>query len=359
MSRKILISGTGLLTPLGVGTETNWARLLRGDVWCNEGKVPLESDSNARVTQLGSRAAREAIDQAHWSDKTLSDDRTALVIGTSKGPIEEWLNPLAPLRTLFGVSATASEIGQLLKMGNGPRLTLSAACASGLHAIVHAMQLIRQHRIDRAIVVGTESSLHPVFGATFKRLGVLAKPQVGCRPFDRDRTGFLMSEAAAAICVEATDATRGLFLTAGGMGGDATHLTGADPDGHQLRRLIQTVARGETYDFIHAHGTGTETNDPVELAAIEATVGGAHLPSIYSHKAAIGHTQGSAGVISIVINCLIHEHAQIPPNPNTTKPLPYNTVRIEQESHKREVRRSLALAAGFGGAMGVVGIRKM
>jgi 3-oxoacyl-[acyl-carrier-protein] synthase II len=224
--------------------------------------------------------------------------------------------------------------------------------------------LIADGQADRVLVVGAESSLHPLLIQSFARLGVLPPEGVGCRPFDLHRAGFLMSEAAAAVCLESSDAGNPDTLPKSfatverfAFGGDAFHLTGGDPSGQTLRRLLSHVIDQRPVDVVHAHGTGTEFNDPVELAAIEATLRECDCPaSLYSHKGALGHSLGAAGLVSVAINCMIHREGIVPPNVRTQSPLPVGRVSIESAPRRRSVRRSLALAAGFGGSMAAVSL---
>lgn len=378
---RVAIAGYGLITPLGTSAAQTWDAMLGGRVIENHSAALHTSRSDLpRVSSLAIHAAREATGAAGWSREQLScDGATAIVVGTSKGPVESWLTAppehmassecvAAGLDDVFGLAAVCDVVAADSGAGEGPRLTLSAACASGLHALGRAWMMIRSRQVERAIVVAAESSLHPLFLGSFKRLGVLSKGGVGCRPFDETRDGFLMSEAAAAVCLTAresdaddaetcqsrVDATGDIFVDRFALGGDATHLTGGDPQGRLLRRLIAEVAGSQPIDLVHAHGTGTITNDPVELAAIDATARGR--PNVFSHKAALGHSLGAAGLVSIVLNSMMHERGIIPPNARTAQPLRTAHVKIARDAVRRDVRRSLAIAAGFGGPTAVVGL---
>jgi 3-oxoacyl-(acyl-carrier-protein) synthase len=142
------------------------------------------------------------------------------------------------------------------------------------------------------------------------------------------------------------------------MGADASHLTAADPAGRVLTHLISKVTQGGRVDLIHAHGTGTLANDPTELAAIDAALAPRQDPpaALYSHKGALGHSLGAAGLVSIALNVLAHRHVTIPPNVRTTRPLPCRAATISPVARHRRVHRSLSLAAGFGGATAAVGL---
>ena len=262
--QSVRITGLGLCTPLGATLGDTWAALLAGKFITDHSRAAGEYDA-PRVCALADRAAREAVKEAGWNDGDLRE--AGLVVGTSKGPIESWIpsqsSVLSPQHLCLGLSGIASSLNFI----GGPRLTISTACASGLHALIRGAMLLNEG-YSRVLVVAAESSLHPLFLASFKRLGVLAPPEIGCRPFDLERQGFLVSEAAAAVCLEKK--AGGLQVERFALGGDATHLTGADPQGRMLRRLLATVIDGRAVDLIHAHGTGTEANDAVELAAIES-----------------------------------------------------------------------------------------
>jgi 3-oxoacyl-[acyl-carrier-protein] synthase II len=234
--------------------------------------------------------------------------------------------------------------------------------------------MIQSGEASQALVVATEASVHPLFLGSFQRLGVLARPGVGCRPFDRNREGFVMSEAAAAVLLKAQDepesprpAGRGssagssapapIYLDRFALGADATHLTGGDPDARVLRHLLARVIDHRPVDLFHAHGTGTITNDPTELAAIESVLANQPAPpALYSHKGALGHSLGAAGLVSVVLNCQAHASGVVPPNVQTRDPLPTARVTLSPGPVRRPVRRSVAVAAGFGGAMAAVSL---
>ena len=368
------ITGWGLATPLGLSASETWRNLLAGRHIMDHARVPTPPmPSRARVSQLALIAACEALSQSNWSDDILHDDQTALVIGTSKGPVEEWLtpprgntaNPYADNigAAGYGLAQIATDLAEDLQLGTGPRLTLSAACASGLHALIRATLMLKSGEAKRALVVAVESSLHPLFQGCFQRLGVLPKPGVGCKPFDQHRDGFLMSEAAAAVCLAAIDdsaqSTSGLHIDCFAFGGAAGHLTAGEADGAVLQYLLTRVIDGRPIDLIHAHGTGTRVNDAVELAAIEsvlANISSFASPILYSHKGALGHSLGAAGLVAIVLNCLMHTHGVIPPNVQTTTPLPTKRVILSQKMISRPIHRSLIAASGFGGPTAVVSI---
>jgi 3-oxoacyl-[acyl-carrier-protein] synthase II len=350
MMQSPQIVGIGLLTPLGNSAEQTWQSLLAGRSIAHHARVS-DIVGDARCAQLAAAAAEEAVQNAGWSRKILSDDRTALIVATSKGPIECWL---AGRVGDSGLAQIALHVARDLGMNSSPCLTISAACASGLQGLIRAAMGLAAGDFDRAVVVAAEASIHPLFIGSFNRLGVLPPQGHGCRPFDKSRRGFLMSEAAAAVCLEKSgngivQIDRYLMLA------DATHLTAGDPHGSSLRRALSHVIHHDKIDFVHAHATGTEQHDPVELAALESTLLPDNAPPIYSHKAALGHSLGAAGLVSVVLNCLVHRTSTIPPNVNTTDPLPAR-LPIHRNCQSLPIHRSVAIASGFGGALAVVSL---
>jgi 3-oxoacyl-[acyl-carrier-protein] synthase II len=368
-----LITGRGLVTPLGACARSTWASLLAGRSITTHARAcesaGLPNDSN-RIFDLAARAAEEAIRDAGWSRQMLSDDETALVVGTSKGPIENWLTALSHMSDatyvsageLWGLHEISTELAARLGIRHSPRRTYASACASGLHALIGACLLIRQGAARRAIVVAVESSLHPIFTASFARMGVMARD--GCRPFDERRDGFVLSEAAAAVCLETVPRRPAhVAIDRLSLAADPTHLTGVDPSAQTLRHVIRTILAGGPVDVVHAHGTGTDLNDPAELAAIDDCLADVQpcqpderVP-VYSHKAALGHSLGAAGLVSVVLNVTMHEEGIIPPNAHTSRPLPSQRLQIANQPENRPISRSLALAAGFGGAVAGVSLR--
>jgi 3-oxoacyl-[acyl-carrier-protein] synthase II len=358
----LTIDAWSALTAFGDLAST-WDSLLEGRCIDDHARVPYEL-RHGRAQALADAVASE-------TTRAGCDSDAAVIVATSKGSVEDWLacNTSGGLRP-EGLSDLATRLAVPLC---GPRLTVSAACASGLHALVRGAMMIRSRQVRQVLVVAVEASLHPLFLGSFQRLGVLAPPGHGCRPFDESRRGFLMSEAAAAVLLRAGDcrtsdveAPRGVAsgdnetviqLEHFALAGDGTHLTGGDPDGTVLRRMLSRVMDGRPVDLVHAHGTGTVAHDPVELAAIEATVpAGNDLPSLYSHKGALGHSLGASGLVSVVLNCEAHRRGVVPPNAQTRAPLAAGRVSIDLHAVRRPVRRSVAVAAGFGGAMAAVSL---
>jgi 3-oxoacyl-[acyl-carrier-protein] synthase II len=341
---------------LGRTADATWRALLRGEHITTHSRLDASVHPHLpRVSSLAIEAARQAISEAGW----IGDD-AAIIVGTSKGPVEQWLKQphrekQREQRDDFGLSAMAADIATHTGFSFGARLTLSAACASGLHALIRGCMLIQSCEAKRVLVVAAEASVHPLFLASFGRLGVLPPPGGLCRPFDIHRSGFLMSDAAAAVCLQA-DSDNGIHVDRFAMGGDATHLTGSTSDGAALRYLLKR-AMPENPDLIHAHGTGTTLNDEIEIRELQSAVkNSGEKPQIFSHKGAIGHTLGASGLVSVVINCICHRTDIVPGNVNTHHPLVHDGLSISQSPINRPVRRSLVIASGFGGPIAIVAL---
>jgi len=374
-----VITSAGLVTALGQDAQETWNALLAGEFITDHARIRFDArEGEARVLGLARQAVRQAAPSAR-AGKAPSPERKAIVVATSKGPIEQWLYPPKHMAESpyvigglhpMGLGEIAARLGEEMNC-HGPRLTISAACASGLVAMIRAAMLIRHRQADRVLVVAAEASVHPLFIGSFRRLGVLPKSGSVCRPFDLHRDGFLMSEAAAAVWIERAadienvpdDSTSNrlrLAIDGFALGGDAIHLTGMDPSGRVLRRVIRQAIGDQPVDLVHAHGTGTILNDPVELAAIEAAVASqAEPPRIYSHKGALGHSLGASGLVSVILNYLIHSHGIVPPNATTPSPIDSGRLRIEPQSMPRRVNRSLAISAGFGGAIAAMAFKTL
>jgi len=351
-----VITGHGLVTALGDSAATTWAGLLGGRFISDHARLAVESRKGvSRVSLLAIRAAREAVQSAEVS--SLRD--AALVVGTSKGPVEAWIGGGgASAESGWGLAVIASDLAREFGIA-GPRLTVSTACASGLHALIRAAMMIRSGEASRVLVIAAEASVHPLFVASFERLGIIPPAGFGCRPFDRDRKGFVMSEAAAAVWVEArsADDVSGVVVDRFAMGADATHLTRTSADAQPLERALKRVWDPEGVDLVHAHGTGTIHNDATELAVLErlsATAAGG--PAVYSHKGALGHSLGAAGLVSVVLNVLAHRTGTIPGNIRVAEPLRTANLQLSAVAVLRPVRRSLAVAAGFGGQIAAVSL---
>jgi len=369
-----VIAGVGLVSPLGDCLDTTWQALLAGRYITDHSPAQFADEPGApRIVHLAVAAAKEAMRSAGGAASGTAARNAAVIIGTSKGPAQRWISPRSTQISIANITAgrcgrvdvaglgeIAAAVAHELDL-SGPRLTYSSACASGLHALIRGAMMIIDGDVDAALIVGAESSLQEIFLASFQRLGLLADPKIGCRPMDEFRDGLLVSEAAAAVWMVRSDSVdiasvrRPIIVESMFMGSDGHHLTGVDPAGMALRRLIDPTLGESGVDLVHAHATGTRANDAVELDAIdEALVCRGCKAIAYSHKGALGHSLGASGMVSTVLAVKSYQTGIVPGNIRTDHPLPSRNLRILQQPIHATIARTLILAAGFGGPVATV-----
>jgi 3-oxoacyl-[acyl-carrier-protein] synthase II len=257
----------------------------------------------------------------------------------------------------------------------GPVITSVAACAAGAYAFVEAKWIIDRGEADVVIVGGSEASLHPLTIAAFDNMRALSRrnddPQGACRPFDRDRDGFVFGEGAVALVVERLEhaLARGARIYAelagGAMTCDAYHITAPEPSGEVAARAMTGALRAaglapEEVDYIVAHGTGTPLNDATETAAIKRALGEhAYRVAISSPKSMVGHLLGGAGALSALTAVLAIHEGVIPPTINLENPDPACDLDyVPGAARRAEVRTALVNAFGFGGQNASVVFRR-
>ena len=354
MRQPLAITGCALLTPLDGPTQTTWSAIRAGK---SVGTQVAVNDRLLDADESLDRSIRLALAVAKQALAGKPTDNTALFCGTSKGPVGTMLQALQqfherkPLNRMqathiaLGVGAMGTLVAERLNLPAGH--TSVAACSSGLHALHRAAQSIWRGECRRALVVAADASLHPLFPASFARLGVLSPTDPDgirhCRPFSPDGQGFFLIEAAAALLLEdasvASDIKPLAMLTDSWIGGDASALIAIDSSTNSLRHGLSRVATTikPPISFIHAHATGT-THDLHELQAIKACV-----PSevcVFSHKEWLGHSLGAAGLVSLALSIACHQNQMLP----TGDPIP-------------KLSSSLTLAQGFGGHIAIAALR--
>lgn len=389
-----MITGLGVISPVGDGIDAFWESLLTGrsataevssfdasafpvHVGCEVRGPGLESSRQpqpGRASLLAAAAGRQALAQAGLSGAALAD--VPLCVGTTMGE-SCWLEAWKPADVRAGPAAVPAQ--ELVRSGPdqvgrdiaaelslGGRVTvLAGACAAGNYALGHALDLIRLGRADRVLAGGTDAFSRVAFTG-FARLGALAKH--ACRPFSADRDGLVLGEGAAMLVVEsaASAAARGaepLAEIAGvGLSGDAFHIVSPDPRGDGAARAISAalldagVAPDEV-GYLSAHGTGTPANDRAEVAAAR-TVFGRRGPPMSSIKATTGHGLGAASAIEAVA-CVLALRAQVAPatwNFTATDPDCAWDV-IPNEPRELEFDVALSNAYAFGGCNASIVLR--
>ncbi|MBD1552751.1 beta-ketoacyl-ACP synthase II [Pseudomonas typographi] len=411
MPMRLVITGTGIVCPLGSGTELVWKRMLQGrsgiaalppefceGIGCTVGgRVPsLADDPQAgfdathvipskdlkkmdRFIVFALAAAKEALAQAQWfptSDR--ARERTATIIASgiggfgaianavrvtdSQGP--KRLSPFTIPSFLANMAAGHVSIAHGLR---GPLGAPATACAAGVQAIGDAARMIRNGEIDVAICGGAEAAIDRVSLAGFAAARALAsafnhKPSAASRPFDIHRDGFVMGEGAGLFVIEALDhalargATPLAEIVGYGTTADAYHLTAGPEDGSGAARAMkiaieQAGIAPAAIGHINAHATSTPVGDKGELAAIASVFGPTAGPAVSATKSATGHLLGAAGGIEAIFTLLALRDQIAPPTLNLENPDPaagnLNLVRTEAQTFAADY--ALSNGFGFGG----------
>ncbi|QWT39525.1 beta-ketoacyl-ACP synthase II [Dickeya dadantii] len=417
---RVVVTGTGIVGPLGCGSETVWSRLLAGQsgirtlpVELTEGtgtliggRVPdREEDPQAgydagdiiapkerkkmdRFIEFALMAAKEALTQAGWNPgEETQRQRTATIIASGVGGFgaiadavrttdergPRRLSPFTAPSFLANMAAGHVSIAYGFK---GPLGAPVTACAAGVQAIGDAARLIRSGEADIALCGGTEAALHRVTLGCFAAARALStafndRPQEASRPFDRDRDGFVMAEGAGLLVIESLDhalarGARPLAELVGyGTSADAYHLTAGPEDGNGAQRAMQQalrqagIAPGEV-QHINAHATSTQVGDRGELSAIRAVFGTESNVAITSTKSSTGHLLGAAGGIEAIFTILALRDQIVPPTLNLTHPdaLASGLNLVATSARAMPMQYALSNGFGFGGVNASVLLRR-
>lgn len=417
---RIVVTGVGVVGPLGCGVEEVWKRLLAGHSGIRSlpevftegtgvavgGQVPtLEEDAVAgydperfippkdrkkmdRFIEFALVAAHEALEQAGWHPTELADqERTATIISSgvggfgaiadairttdSRGPRR--LSPFSAPAFLANMAAGHVSIRHGLK---GPLGAPVTACAAGVQAIGDAARMIRSGEADIAVCGGTEAAIDRVTLGCFAAARALStgfaeRPQEASRPFDRDRDGFVMAEGAGLLVIESLEhaLARGAKplaeLVGYGTSADAYHLTAGPEDGNGARRAMEQALRQAglspaEVQHINAHATSTPVGDSGELAAIRAVFGRDASVAITSTKSATGHLLGAAGGIEAIFTVLALRDQVVPPTLNLHHPdeAAEGLDLVGLKARKMPITHALSNGFGFGGVNASVLFRR-
>ena len=406
----IVITGLGAITPLGLTVEEFWRNLCAGvsgvgpitrfdttgfgvriaaEVKGFDPRNYMDSKTARRTslpTQFAIAAAQMALQDSGASVTHSDPTQWGVVMDTGGGPIgevaqaaqkvaEKGPRSLGPFVISSIMPNALSCLVSIATGARGPILTCTLACASGNYALIEAMHILRRGDAQGVIAGGAESAIIPIAFAALGRMGALTKyndhPTEACRPFDRDRQGFVFGEGAAAFVVEPLSRARqrGAHIYAeiagGALTGDAYHVAAPRPDGEgaaQAMRLALERARmrPEEIDHISAHGTGTRLNDAAETKAIKAVFGehAYHLP-ITAIKSMLGHLLGAAGAVAALAACLTLRDGIIPPTVNLDNPDPECDLDyVPHTARRQSVRAVMVNGFGFGGQNAVVILRQ-
>ncbi|HET7166716.1 MAG TPA: beta-ketoacyl-ACP synthase II [Pseudolabrys sp.] len=408
--RRVVVTGLGMVTPLGCGVEPTWNRLLKGesgagkidsfdvsDLACKIAcEIPRGDGSNATFNPdqwmepkeqrkvdefilFAMCAARQALDDAGWRPKSYDEQTTTgVLIGSGIGGIEGiaeaaiQMHEKGPRRVspffipgrIINLASGFVSIAFGLK---GPNHAVVTACSTGAHAIGDAARLVGLGDADVMVAGGAESPVNRISLAGFSALRALSTsfnddPTRASRPYDKDRDGFVMGEGAGVVVVEALDhaKARGAKIYAEligyGMSGDAHHITAPAPDGDGALRCMKGAIRTAgistgDIDYINAHGTSTPLGDEIELGAVQKLVGNAAgRMSMSSTKSCIGHLLGAAGAVEAIFSILAIRDRVVPPTINLDNPSVDTPIDlVPHQARKRDVDTALSNSFGFGG----------
>jgi len=399
--RRVVITGVGAVTPLGVGTELSFERLLKGDSGvaritafdpalfatqiageCRdfqpEQHFPrIEAKKLDRFTAFALVAAKEAIEHSGVKNGPHDPTRIGVVIGSGIGGINELeaqdkvLAERGPDRISpffipkMMMNAAAGQIS-IYHGFEGPNFATASACASASHAIGMALRQIQFDEADVIVAGGSEATVTPLAIGGFCSLKAMSRrnddPAGASRPFDKDRDGFVMGEGSAVLVLEEAERAkkRGARILAelAGFGttADAYHITAPKEDGAGPTRAMQLALRDgaidpATIDYVNAHGTSTEYNDIVETLALKNVFGDhARKLAISSSKSMIGHLLGAAGAVGAVVSALSVARGVVHPTRNLAAPDPKcNLDYVPGAAREMRVRAAICNALGFGG----------
>ena len=402
--RDVVVTGLGLVTPVGIGLDTAWTALLAG----TSGGAPISSfeatdeypsriacevkdfdPSNVleakeirrydRFAQFALVAAEEAMQHAglRGPPAGIPPERVGVVVGTGIGGMatfeEQCRNLLgrgpgrvSPFFIPMFIPDIAPGLISIRYGAQGPNYSTVSACASSAHAVGDAARLIERGDADIMIVGGTEAAVTPLAMAGFGAMKAMStrndEPETASRPFDATRDGFVMGEGAGILILEAREVAeaRGVPILAQvagfGMSGDAYHITSPVPGGAGARTAMRLAledagADPEEVDYINAHGTSTPQNDKSETSAIRAVLDSAADSIVVgSTKSMTGHLLGAAGAVEAVVCVMACSHGKIPPTINIEEPDPECDLDYAAgESRDRPVGLALSNSFGFGG----------
>ena len=410
MERRVVITGVGMVTPLGTGTEKTWKGLLEGRSGIRRitqfdaavfpcqiaGEVSdfeidrfieiKEQKKMDRFIHLGVAAAAMAMEDSKLKITEDNAERVGVLVGSGIGGLstieryhkvilEKGPKKISPFFIPMLIINLAS--GQIaIRFGvKGPNSAVATACASGTHSIGDAFRIIQRGEADAMIAGGTESVITPLGVGGFTAMRALStrnnEPERASRPFDRDRDGFVMGEGAGMLILEEMEyaLNRGARIYAEiigyGMTGDAYHLTTPSPDGEGAARCMFAALKDsnigpEEVDYINAHGTSTKYNDELETSAIKKIFGKhAYKLAISSTKSMTGHLLGASGGVEGAICALSIFNKVVPPTINLDNPDPECDLDyVPHKTRSLDMNIAMSNSFGFGGTNACIVFRK-
>jgi 3-oxoacyl-[acyl-carrier-protein] synthase II len=416
--RRVVVTGMGMVTPLGCGVETTWKRLIAGEsgarkiekfevadlpaqIACqiprgdgtngtynpDQWMEPKEQRKVDEFIVFAMSAATQAMNDSGWKPTSHQDQiRTGVMIGSGIGGIEGIADTAITLKERGPRRVSPFFIpGRLINLASGyvsiehglkgPNHAVVTACSTGAHALGDAARLIALDDADVMVAGGTESPVSRISMAGFAACRALATafndtPAKASRPYDRDRDGFVMGEGAGVVVLEEYEhaKARGAKIYAEvvgyGLSGDAFHITAPSEDGDGAFRCMSAAIKragltADDIDYINAHGTSTMA-DTIELGAVERVVGNAAGKiSMSSTKSCIGHLLGAAGAVEAIFSILAIRDQVAPPTINLDNPSVETPIDlVPHTARKRKIDIALSNSFGFGGTNATLVFRR-
>lgn len=410
MHRRVVITGMGAITPIGLNVKEMWLSLLAGK---SGSKLITKFDTSEFVTKFAAEvkgfdplnhfekkelrrldpytqyalvSSREAIKSSEIDFAKENKDRVGVIVGSGIGGMVSFETEMrklfeqGPKRiSPFFIPQMISDIaaGQIsMEFGlKGPNYATVSACATSGHAIGAAFETVKRGDADIMVCGGSEAAITPMGIGGFNSMKALSTrnddPSTASRPFDKERDGFVMGEGAGIMVIEDLDhaikRNAKIIAEIAGIGftADAYHLTAPAPEGEgAVRAMRQCIADGnltvEDIQYVNAHGTSTPFNDKNETAAIKTVFGDlAKKVSISSTKSMTGHLLGSAGAVEGIVCSLAIEHGKIPPTINYQTPDPECDLNYTPNKHQnKEVNAAISNTFGFGGHNACLSFKK-
>ncbi len=418
--RRVVITGLGMVTPLGCGVDHSWQRLIAGQSGVTRveridvsdlpsqiaGQIPrgdgsagtynpdqwMEPKEQRKVDEFivfAMCAAKQALDDAGWKPQAYEDQIVSgVMIGAGIGGAggiadtgvllkERGPRRVSPFFVPGRIINLASGYVSIEHGLKGPNHAVVTACSTGSHAIGDAGRLIALGDADVMVAGGTESPVNRISMAGFAAARALSTgfndtPARASRPYDRDRDGFVMAEGAGIVVLEEYEHAkqRGARIYAEligyGLSGDAYHITAPAPDGDGALRCMNAALKRAgvspaEVDYINAHGTSTPLGDEIELGAVQRLLGNSagHL-SMSSTKSAVGHLLGAAGAIEAIFSILAIRDQVAPPTINLDNPSVETPIDlVPHQARKRPIAVALSNSFGFGGTNASLVFRKV
>ena len=417
--RRVVVTGLGMVSPLGSSVDVTWSRLIEGqsgaarveafdvsDLACKIAcSIPLGDGSDGTFNPdrwmeakeqrkvdpfivYAMAAAGQALDDADWHPTSHEDQcATGVLIGSGIGGIggiydasvtlfEKGPRRISPFFIPGRIINLASGQVSIAHGLKGPNHAVVTACSTGAHAIGDAARLVALGDADVMLAGGAESPINRLSLAGFAACRALStgfndEPQRASRPYDRDRDGFVMGEGAGVVVLEEYEhaKARGAKIYAEvvgyGLSGDAYHITSPSPDGDgAFRCMTAAVKRAgiapSEIDYINAHGTSTPLGDELELKAVERLLGNATDVAMSSTKSATGHLLGAAGAIEAIFSVLAIRDGVVPPTLNLDNPSVETAIDlVPHKAQKRKVDIALSNSFGFGGTNASLILRRV